>query len=368
MALVPEMLLARLAAEHANAIAPIRVRPRFVRRFMRIRSERRQRLFFNADRLLNRFIDYPIALARIRGACDVFHVTDHSYAHLVHHLPAERTVVTCHDVESLQCVLEPALAPRSLPFRMMTARIAGGLRRAAFVACDSEATRRQALRHGLMPPERAPTILNGVHPACGPAADIEADGEAARLLGPPAAGAIEILHVGSTIPRKRIDVLLRVFAALRREIPRARLVRVSGPFTAAQARIVRELDLGGAIAILPFVSPAVLAAIYRRAALVMIPSDLEGFGMPALEAMACGTPVLVSDMEVTREVGADAAEYAPVADVPAWTAAAITMLRERESDPARWNDRRHRLLEHASKYSWSRYAAEYARLYRRMGA
>jgi glycosyltransferase involved in cell wall biosynthesis len=368
MALVPEMLLARLAAEHAADITPMRVRPRFARRFTRIRSARRAWFLFNADRLLNRFIDYPLALRSVRGACDVFHVTDHSYAHLVHHLPAARTVVTCHDVESLQCVLEPALAPRSRPFRMMTRRIADGLRRAAVVACDSEATRREVLRHRLMPSERAPTILNGVDPAYGPAADTEADAEAARLLGPPTADAIEVLHVGSTIPRKRIDVLLRVFAAMRREVPRARLVRVSGPFSAAQARLVRELDFDGAIAVLPFVAPAVLAAIYRRAALVMIPSDLEGFGMPALEAMACGTPVLVSDMDVTREVGGAAAEYAPVADVPAWTAAALSMLRERECDPARWNGRRHGLLTHASKFSWSRYAAEYARLYRELAA
>ena len=366
MALVPEMLLARLEAEHVADIAPVRVRPRFVRRFTRIGSTRRSWFLFNADRLINRFVDYPLALRRIRAACDVFHVTDHSYAHLVHHLPAARTVVTCHDVESLQCVLEPALAPRSRPFRMMTGRIADGLRRAALVGCASEATRREVLRHRLMPAERAITILNGIHPAYGPAADTEADAEAARLLGP-SAGKIEILHVGSTIPRKRIDVLLRVFAAVRREVPLARLVRVSGPFKAAQAHIASELGLDGAIDVLPFVAPAVLAAIYRRVALVMIPSDLEGFGMPALEAMACGTPVLVSDMEVTREVGGAAAEYAPVADVPAWTAAALSMLRERERDPARRNERRHRLLTHASQFSWSRYAAEYARLYRELG-
>lgn len=364
MALVPEMLLARLAAEHGVDIAPVRVRPRFVRRFTRIRSTRRFRLFFNADRLINRFVDYPIALRRLRE-CDVFHVTDHSYAHLAHHLPATRTVVTCHDVESLQCVLEPALAPRSRPFRMMTARIAEGLRRAAFVGCDSEATRREVLRHRLTPADRTATIWNGIHPAYDSAADTEADAEAARLLGPPGEK-IEILHVGSTIPRKRIDVLLRVFAAVRHEVPRARLVRVSGPFKPAQALIASELGLDGSIDVLPFVAPAVLAAIYRRAALVMIPSDLEGFGMPALEAMACGTPALVSDMEVTREVVGAAAEYAPIADIPAWAAAALSMLREREREPVRWNDRRHRLLTHAAQFSWSRYAAEYARLYREL--
>src|SRR5690242_20014666 len=60
---------------------------------------------FKVDRGLNRWRDYPRHLVRIRGEFDVFHVVDHSYAHLVHHLPARRVVVTCHDLDAFRSVL-----------------------------------------------------------------------------------------------------------------------------------------------------------------------------------------------------------------------------------------------------------------------
>ena len=62
-----------------------------------------------------------------------------------------------------------------------------------------------------------------------------------------------------------------------------------------------------AIVVLPFVDRATLAAVYRRAALALLPSEREGFGLPLVEALACGTPVVASDIPVLREVGGDAA-------------------------------------------------------------
>ncbi len=75
---------------------------------------------------------------------------------------------------------------------------------------------------------------------------------------------------------------------------------------------------------------ATLAAVYRRAALAFQPSDAEGFGLPVAEALACGTPVLASDIPVLREVGGAAASYAPVGDADAWSEAALALL-----DPTR---------------------------------
>ena len=113
-----------------------------------------------------------------------------------------------------------------------------------------------------------------------------------------------MLHVGSTIARKRIDTLLRVFAGIRRARPDARLVRVGGPFTAEQRALVRELQLEDAIVVLPFLDRSTLAAVYRQSAVLLLPSEREGFGLPVLEALACGTPVIASDIEALREVGA----------------------------------------------------------------
>src|SRR5438874_926738 len=88
MDLVGEMILAHLAAGHAGSIAATRVCPPFRRRVARGPAAR-WRAARNADRLLNRFGDYPRALRRLarRGEFDLYHVVDHSYAQLVHALP-----------------------------------------------------------------------------------------------------------------------------------------------------------------------------------------------------------------------------------------------------------------------------------------
>jgi glycosyltransferase involved in cell wall biosynthesis len=361
MDLVADVLLEKLASGHADDIEAVRIRPKFRWRFARIATSAPGGRF-NADRLLNRFIDYPRALRRLGGQFDVFHVTDHSYSHLVRYLPAARTIVTCHDIDSFRCVIEPVGEPRSLPFKMMTRHIVGGFRKAAAVACVSEATHREVLDHHLTAPERTTVIRNGVSDWFTPDANSEGDRKAARLIGERKPEAIEILHVGSTIPRKRIDLLLRVFAGIREEFRHARLIRVSGPFAASQINLLHELGLDASVTVLPFISTATLAALYRRASLVIIPSEAEGFGLPVAEAMACGTTVIASALPALREVGGDAALFAPMGDVDAMIALALNALRNQHQDSAA--GRRQRSIETAARFSWTEYARHYAELYR----
>jgi glycosyltransferase involved in cell wall biosynthesis len=303
----------------------------------------------------------------VAGSFDAFHIVDHSYAHLVHTLPGARTLVTCHDVDTFRSILDPGRDVRSLGFRTMTRRIFNGLRSAGHIACDTQATRDALVNGGGIDPVRTSVVLNGPHPSCTPAAEPAADVEAARLLGP-AGRMTEVLHVGSTIARKRIDVLLQVIANVRRQRPDVRLVRVGGPFTAEQRALVRDLALDSLIVVLPFLDRATLGAVYRRSAMVLLPSEREGFGLPVLEALACGTPVIASDIEALREVGGPAAQYCPPEDVVAWTDAVIGALGERRDDPARWAARRAAGIRRASSFSWSRYTSEVAALYRQLVA
>jgi glycosyltransferase involved in cell wall biosynthesis len=151
-------------------------------------------------------------------------------------------------------------------------------------------------------------------------------------------------------------LLLRVFAAVREQFPDARLIRVGGAFTAAQAALADELHLLNSIVVLPHIDRDVLAAVYRRAALVLLPSEREGFGLPVVEAMACGTPVLASDLPVLREVGGDAAGYCAVGDVNSWSRTIAELLLERNEQSAKWAARRQRSLAQATRFSWSEYA------------
>lgn len=371
MDLVADMLLACLQREFAHHITAERIRPLMRRRATlwggddrySPAASRMRRFLFNADRLANRFWDYPRYVRGLRNDFDAFHVVDHSYAQLVHVLPPERTIVTCHDIEAFRVLLQPPHGPRSGLFRAMAERTLSGLVKAAWVTCDSAAVRDEILTHGLLPPERLVVAPIGVHPTCKPEPDREADAVVEHLLGPPTADTIDLLHVGSTIPRKRIDLLIRIFAAVRDQFPRARLIRVGGVFTPPQAELVERLELAGSVVVLPGLDRNVLAAVYRRATLVLQPSEAEGFGLPVVEALACGTPVVASDIPVLREVGGGGANYCPVADVGAWTEAIAGMLMERGQTPEQWAARRAAGIAHAGRYSWAGYSRKMVSLY-----
>lgn len=366
MDLVGEMLYKSLNAGHAANVKAMRVRPRMSRRFSRIHPFGRRRAAFNADRLINRFWDYPRLLRGKKREFDLFHLVDHSYSQLVHQLPPSRTIVTCHDLDTFRCLLQPSRHRRSKLFRMMTQYTLDGFQKAAMVTCDSVATRDELLAYGILPPERAVVVPNGVHPTCSPNPEPQADAEASRLLGLPNSDSVDILHVGSTIQRKRIDVLLRIFAALKEEIPTARLIRVGGEFTAAQSKLSEQLDLNESIVTLPYLERRVLAAVYRRAALVLLPSESEGFGLPVVEAMACGTPVVASDLNVLREVGGEATTYCSVADIQAWKDAVLKVLTERRHHSEKWAQRVAATLAQSAKFSWEEYTRKMVQLYSRV--
>lgn len=367
MNLVADMLLESLASDYADSFSATRICPPMRRRFARGDGRAAGRLF-NTDRLVNRFWDYPRHVRRRRREFDLFHLVDHSYAQLVHHLPPERTVITCHDLDTFRCLLDPAAEPRPAWFKAMVRRVLSGFRKAARVTCDSAATRDELLAHKLFKPEQLVLILNGVHPSFSHEADARADAEATRLVGAPGEDACDLLHVGSTIERKRIDVLLEVFAAVRRALPRARLLRVGGAFTLAQDALVERLDLREAIVVLPFLDARQLAAVYRRASLVLQPSEREGFGLPVVEALRCGTPVLASDLPVLREVGGEegGVTYCPAGDVNAWAETASRLLQERRTDTARWDVRRAAGIRQAARFTWDSYVEKTAALYREL--
>jgi len=168
-----------------------------------------------------------------------------------------------------------------------------------------------------------------------------------------------LLHVGTNIARKRIDVLLDVFAAVRREIPDARLWKVGGAFPPEFRDQARRLGVADAIVTLPFLTRPQLAAVYRRADLTLLPSDAEGFGLPVAEALACGTPVLASDIPVFREVGGDCVHYAPVADVPSWASSAVSLLTSPPSAASR-----SAALQRSLLFRWTTHADRLAGIYR----
>jgi glycosyltransferase involved in cell wall biosynthesis len=354
MDLCAEMLLENLPATQPG-FSVDRIRPPFSHRLARVPGLRGRAVSFTVDRLLNRFWDYPRHARRAATQYDAFHICDHSYSQLIHDLPAERTGVYCHDLDSFRCILEPGLEPRPRLFRAMARRILQGFQKAQVVFHSTSAVRDQILRLGACDPARLINAPLG-YAVEFTATPTEEDEKPGMVPDGPF-----VLHVGSCIPRKRIDVLLDVFAQVRSRFRNLRLVKVGGDWTAAQQEQIARLGIGSAIQHDRGLGRQTLAAYYRRAAIVLQPSAAEGFGIPVLEALACGAIVVASDLPALREVGGDAVIFCPIANVGAWSEAVGTLLEQPGSAPARSIR-----LHQAARFSWQSHAsvigAAYARL------
>ena len=350
MDLCADHLLARLPAECGLQVADFA--PPFRRRAMRLPVIGRRRTTFNIDRLLNRHHFLPAELRRRAAEFDFFHVVDHSYAHVILNLPAGRAGVYCHDLDAFRCLLDPAREQRPWWFRRFARRTLEGLRSAAVVFHNSHEIGRQLIAAELVPADRLVYAPLGVADEFTP--------EPALVVDPVVHGPY-LLHVGNNIPRKRIDVLLDVFAALRNRRPDLRLVQVGGPWPADLAGRIDRLGIGSAVIQLRGLTRTRLAELYRDAAAVLVPSEAEGFGLPVIEALACGAPVVATDLPVLREVGGSAVVYCPVGDVPAWAGTVCRILTEPGFVPSRVLR-----LQQAAGYSWRAHAQIMGETYRKL--
>ena len=307
MDLVADMLLDMLPAVSAGRIEATRLRPPMVRRWTRlpvVGGGSRARL---GDRLTGRLWDYPRWLRPQRAEFDVFHIVDHSYAHLIRALPAERTIVTCNDTDAF----EAARARRSVAARSFAA--AGGARARRHLArlarlvhqrSDAAGSDLHRPRRSLPHERRVSRRASGVHAGARRGGRC---GDRSATRRPALRNAARVEHDSAQTDRRSARSVQHVspHAAGRQARARRRTVDAGA---AAARRASERVD---SLVQLPFLERPQLAALYRRASVVVLPSDREGFGLPVVEAMACGTPVIASDIPALREVGGSAARVLP---------------------------------------------------------
>jgi glycosyltransferase involved in cell wall biosynthesis len=162
-----------------------------------------------------------------------------------------------------------------------------------------------------------------------------------------------VLAVGTLEPRKNLPRLVAAYAKLDPELQRAYPLAVAGPTGWQTGETLEALkSLGDRCRVLGFVSDEQLAALYRNTALFAYPSLGEGFGLPVLEALAAGAPVLTSDRSSLPEVGGDAAAYCDPTDAGAIAAALDALLR----DEPRRAEMRERGPRRAAAFSWEDFA------------
>jgi glycosyltransferase involved in cell wall biosynthesis len=264
---------------------------------------------------------------------------------------------------SLLCGVPQVLALQSMHFRFVGGEMSAARRvyfrtmvplsalRAIRVLCMSEDLRRTLVSACPRARRRALVVHEG--------ADL-------ARFAPGEAGAGEYLLCVSSLNRfKRVDSVIRALGLLRREGFPAPPLRVVGRADAPDARRIEALlageDLRGHVAIEGPRPYEALPEIYRRAAALIYPSTVETFGLPPLEAMACGCPVVASDRTSVPEITGDAALLVDPDD-PAALAAA---LRRVLTDEGLRADLRARGFANARRFSWGRAAAETLAVLRR---
>ena len=260
---------------------------------------------------------------------------------------AQVTVV--HDVIPLDF---PDYYPRQqLYFRRLVPAV---LRRARVVVAVSEATRRRVIAAYGLSPARVRTVLNGFD-----AEQFSPDGPVSDDGGLP-----YVLFVGNLLPHKNLPRLVEAVARAATSTP-VRLVVVGGgrPRAVAQLRTLAD-RVGAGVERRAFVSPSELAPLLRGARALVLPSLAEGFGLPAVEAMACGTPVIAGNVAALPEVVGDAGLLVDPRDVTALADAVVRVL----SDDRLRKELGARGLERAARFSWARCAGELLGIVREVAA
>ena len=282
----------------------------------------------------------------------LFHATEHLLPKLTH----ARSVFTLHDTAYLLFPQYHLLQNRVYLTLMMPRFLA----RADRVIAVSEATRRDALQFYRLNPEKVVVIPEGVEPRFRPEPD------PARLAAVRQKYALPkrfILCVGTIEPRKNLPILLDAYAALRPHYPRLGLVIAGGKGWLYQSFFERLQSLGletqTRVTLTGYVPDDDLPALINCAEVFAFPSIFEGFGLPPLEAMACGVPVVCSNASSLPEVVGEAGLLLPPHDVRAWADALARLL----TDAQLRADLRARGLARSRLFTWEAAALHTLQVY-----
>jgi glycosyltransferase involved in cell wall biosynthesis len=261
-------------------------------------------------------------------------------------------VVTVHDLSFLRY----PQSFRALNRLYLTYGTRWSVQRAQRVIAVSESTKRDLVRQYGLSPAAVDVVYNGVDPSFRPlpAAEVAAF-RAGRDLPERF-----VLFVGTLEPRKNVVCLIEAYARLPEARPPLVLVGGKGWLYDEIFARVEALALGGAVRFAGYVPADELPWWYNAATVFVYPSLYEGFGLPALEAMACGTPVITSTASSLPEVVGQAGLLVDPADVGALTAAMEQLL----GDAAMQDNMRAAGLAQAQNFSWQRAAAETVASYR----
>jgi glycosyltransferase involved in cell wall biosynthesis len=302
----------------------------------------------------------PFALSqqwRVRSILRQTHATlYHSPYYLMPYRPGVPAVFTCHDLIPL--IFQQYFTTSQRLIYRFTHQLA--LRTARLTIAVSQSTKDDLQRFFRIDPDRVVVVHEGVDGHFRPPSRGESDRVKELYALPPR----YVLYFGSNKPHKNVRRLIQAFAQANLQSPTSSIqLVIAGHWDERYPEAKHATERLGLQDVVRFLGPvqdADLPALYGGAELFVFPSEYEGFGLPVLEAMACGTPVVCSNRSSLPEVAGDAALLCDPHDVEALARAIEQALADRDLRSAL----QQRGLNRAAQFSWGQTAQQTQQVYR----
>src|SRR6267142_6225156 len=298
---------------------------------------------------------YPFRVKREARRADLIHILDHSYAHMLSSARKRPVIVTVHDLMPVIVLRSPTDGWREGVRNRFLRQSLKALRHAHAYIVGTEWLKGE-LATWLGDDRRIRVVPFGVDRAFfGESASARERGRRDWRIPE---DAFVVLHVGSTVDRKNVPLVIQTVARLRQQTD-AYLLQVGGRFSDDQEQLIDRLDLRRAVRSVASADETALRRAYRAADVLLFPSLYEGFGFPVLEAFASGLPVVTSGAGGLKEVAGGAAVVVEGRDPGDYVHAL-----ERLDDPEEREELVQKGWARARQCTWQKTAALTAEVYK----
>lgn len=293
----------------------------------------------------------PIPVQWTTGKLDLFHSPDFVLPPTSGKIP---TLLTVHD---LSFVFFPDVYPKPL-VSYLNQVVPRSIKKATHILADSQATKDDLIRVWHVHENKITVLYSGADQRFQPVTDAEKITAVRKKYN--LADTPYILSVGTVQPRKNYQMLIRAFAPIAQSHPHHLIISGGkGWLFDEMMTEVEKQGLNGRVHFIGFVDDQDLPTLYSEATLFVMPSIYEGFGIPILEAMGCGTPVISSDVSSLPEVTGDTAVLLSPDNQRGWTNAIQNLL----NDSAKQSNLTAGGFEQAKNFSWEKSAKQLIQIY-----
>lgn len=296
----------------------------------------------------------PLPVQWVTGKLDLFHSPDFVLPPVANQIP---TLLTVHD---LSFVHYPNVYPKPLVTYLNTV-VPWSVGRATHILADSVATKQDLGQFWKVPDEKVTVLYSGVHERFQPVTDegkLTAVRQKYQLGDQP-----YIFTVGTVQPRKNYQMLIRAFKPIAENwLHNLYIAGGKGWLYDDMLAEIEQQGLQERVKFIGFVADDDLPALYSAATLYVFPSLYEGFGLPLLEAMQCGVPIVTSGASCLPEVAGNAAVQLSPTDEHAWSATMQQLL----ADPQQRTKLIAAGFRQARQFSWQKAASQLLEIYDRL--